>query len=185
MKITKRTMMILENKIRRIITQEMKNNLNENFNSIKDLVDKITSNEQQKIENMKQKLQQFSEWIAEKSQIYEKNYVNITKVLKSNRFEIESLHYITQTGSDRDISKFSLEEEPQLKIEARLKMIGSRKPFTNQGYKPNGSERQQGHFKLAEKVVNELKSNCPGMGFSINEYSLYRSNNIIFEMWVK
>lgn len=169
-------------KVRKMIKEAI---LKENFNSIKNLVDKITTSEQARIEKMQAKLMQFSEWIEEKSQIYEKNYNNITKVLKSNGFEIENVHYIRQTGLDTDIAKFSLDAKPSLMIEAKLKMIGSRKPFQDKGYTARGGEKQQGHHSLSEKLETQLSDACPGMGFQVNPYSLMRSDNIIFQMWVR
>lgn len=172
--------------VNKIIIQEMKGQLNENFNSIKSLVDKITSAQNQRIEMLQEKLSQYSQWIEEKSMVYEKNYNNMTQVLKRNGFEIEDVHYLTATGLDgNDLSKFDLKTEPSLKIEAKLKMIGSRKPFKDQGYTARGDEKQKGHHNLSQKLQDDLQSACPGMGFNVNPYSLKSPNNILFSMWVR
>lgn len=164
----------------------MKQQLNENFNSIKSLVDKITSAQEQRIQQMQERLTQYSQWIEEKSTVYEKNYNNLTQVLKKNGFELQDVHYVAATGHDgNDISKFDLKTEPTLKIEARLKMVGSRKPFKDQGYTARGDEKQKGHHMLANKLSEELKTACPGMGFSVNQYSLMKADSILFSMWVR
>jgi hypothetical protein len=172
--------------VNQIILQEMKGQLNENFNSIKSLIDKVTSAQTQRIELLQEKLSQYSQWIDEKSQVYEKNYNNMAQVLKRNGFEIEDVHYITATGFDgHDISKFDLKTEPQLKIEGKLKMVGSRKPFKDLGYTAHGSKKQTGHHSLSQKLSDDLESACPGMGFEVNPYSLQRPDNILFSMWVR
>lgn len=181
---------LLENKIRKMVREEL---LTENIDQVRKIVDSTEESILQRINKLQEKINLYKSWVTEKVTVYEKNYKTIENILRKHGFEFNRITSARHTGLDNDIEKFSLDIKPTFKIEAYLRMVGRRKTFAAKGYTSSGAERQRGHHELAERMADELKSACPGMGFEINQYSLSANRgekpsanqNVMFTMWVR
>jgi hypothetical protein len=128
------------------------------------------------------KLQAF---LIKKGKLVDIYLPKFNKFLKPYGFEISSIFNIHKTGLER----FSAPKPgDQLVIDARLKMIGRRKPVKRMhDFNKNGTSVGA---KVASKIVDGINSNFKKLfgdkfGIGINQFSLDRSEEILGTFWIK
>lgn len=163
--------------------------LKENANDVAQLIGQRVDSFQKEVDLLINQLAIYSKWINEKSKIYEKHYSEIDRVLRRNGFEIQSVGNVVETGFRSSLKDFKLDADnkPSLKIDCKLRMIGRRNPidYDAKGYNSQGGLKDKRHVQLADKLQSELKAISPELGFTVNQYSLNKSDNILFDIWVK
>lgn len=136
--------------------------------------------EQTKFEVDKQKFEAYKDFMNER--IRKLDTATITKIdfiLKSFGFKIKEINRVSKTGMHGDFRDLDITQD-KINFDGYLEMIGRRKPIDLERFAP---KRNQDKANEIVRTISE-RMDQEGISFSINQYSLDKTDRVLFSMWI-